>query len=74
MLTNNGGKPNKRDTMNYMAPCGPTNIMDGNSPGLHGDNCENSGSQGPEDCYPQTSGSVGLGGDSPRRSGTQGSR
>lgn len=45
----------------YSAPQGPTNIGDAKSPGLHGDNCGNAGSQGyygPID--KQTSGSPGL--------------
>lgn len=56
-----GGEMPVRDVMNYKPPQGPTNIMDAKSPGLHGDNCGNTGSQGyygPID--KQTSGSPGL--------------
>lgn len=56
-----GGVMSARDVMNYRPPQGPTNIGDAKSPGLHGDNCGNTGSQGyygPID--KQTSGSPGL--------------
>lgn len=34
-----GGVTMARDVMNYKPPCGPTNINDPKSPGLHGHNC-----------------------------------
>lgn len=38
MSTHDGGKPKTRDVHNYCPPQGPSNIGDGHSPGLHGDN------------------------------------
>lgn len=66
--TSNGGKPGMRDVIGYMAPKGPTNINDGNGPGIHGDNYGN----GQQPSGSQSSGSVGLGGDNCGNSGTQG--
>lgn len=51
----------QRDVMGYQPPQGPSNIGDSKSPGLHGDNCGNCGSQGYyEEERKQTSGSPGL--------------
>ena len=65
----------ERDVRQYKPPMGPTNIGDAKGPGLHGDNCGNSGSQG---YYgnrdKQTSGSPGLHGESKGTSGSQGRR
>ena len=41
-----GGVMQARDVMNYSPPTGPTNIGDAKSPGLHGHNCGNAGTQG----------------------------
>lgn len=49
----------KRDVMGYQPPMGPSNIYDGNGPGLHGDVFP-MGSQGPSGGSCQTSGSPGL--------------
>ena len=69
-----GGEP-ERDVMSYKPPMGPTNIGDAKGPGLHGDNCGNSGSQGYyEDRDKETSGSPGLHGDNKGTSGSQGRR
>ena len=40
-----GGAHTPRDVMGYSPPKGPSNIMDPQSPGLHGDNCGNCGTQ-----------------------------
>jgi hypothetical protein len=60
----NGGDMPVRDVMNYSPPMGPTNINDAKSPGLHGHNCGNAGTQGSSsyDSNGQT-GSPGLHGD-----------
>jgi hypothetical protein len=63
-------RPKMKDVMGYMAPQGPTNIMDGNGPGLHGDNYGNS--QMPSGS--QSSGKPGLGGDNCGNCGSQGKR
>lgn len=42
-----GGVKEARDVHNYSPPQGPSNINDPKSPGLHGHNCGNSGTQGP---------------------------
>lgn len=42
----NGGIIQPRDVMNYQPPMGPSNINDPKSPGLHGENCGNCGTQG----------------------------
>lgn len=34
----NGGKQEPRDVHNYSPPCGPSNVTDSKSPGLHGSN------------------------------------
>lgn len=47
---------------NYSPAKGPTNINDSQSPGLHGDNCGNCGTQGSYGTNAQSSGSPGLGG------------
>jgi len=57
-----GGVTQARDVMGYSPPRGPTNVMDPKSPGLHGTNLGNCGSQGGYDQRCQTSGSPGLGG------------
>lgn len=41
----NGGRLTPRDVHNYSPPVGPSNINDAESPGLHGDNCGNCGTQ-----------------------------
>jgi hypothetical protein len=41
-----GGEMSARDVMNYSPPKGPTNIGDPKSPGLHGSNHGNCGTQG----------------------------
>lgn len=41
-----GGQMPVRDVMGYSPPCGPSNINDAQSPGLHGHNCGNAGTQG----------------------------
>jgi hypothetical protein len=33
-----GGVTSAKDVHNYQHPCGPTNVGDAKSPGLHGDN------------------------------------
>lgn len=40
-----GGEMMARDVMGYKPPVGPSNINDPKSPGLHGDNCGNCGTQ-----------------------------
>lgn len=40
-----GGEMPVRDVHNYQPPKGPSNINDPKSPGLHGDNCGNCGTQ-----------------------------
>lgn len=50
----------KRDVMNYSPPRGPTNILDAESPGLHGDNCGDAGYQNSGHERKQSSGSPGL--------------
>lgn len=41
-----GGKQEPKDVMNYKPPQGPSNIGDPKSPGLHGTNHGNNGTQG----------------------------
>lgn len=41
----NGGQPIVKE-LPYSPPQGPSNINDGRSPGLHGDNHGNNGTQG----------------------------
>lgn len=55
-----GGVKSARDVMGYSPPQGPSNIGDAKSPGLHGDNCGNCGSQGSYESPPGESGSPGL--------------
>jgi hypothetical protein len=57
-----GGEQSPRDVMNYSPPKGPSNINDAQSPGLHGDNYGNCGTQGPKSTRAESSGSVGIGG------------
>ena len=57
-----GGCTDARDVMNYRPPQGPTNIGDPKSPGIHGTNYGNCGTQGPKAFQSEGSGSVGLGG------------
>lgn len=42
----NGGAQQPKDVMNYKPPQGPSNVGDPNSPGLHGTNHGNAGTQG----------------------------
>lgn len=42
----NGGQMPVRDVRNYQPPVGPSNINDSKSPGLHGTNLGNCGTQG----------------------------
>lgn len=42
----NGGKCEPKDVMGYKPPVGPSNINDSKSPGLHGNNHGNCGTQG----------------------------
>lgn len=42
----NGGKQEPKDMHNYQPPKGPSNIGDPKSPGLHGTNHGNAGTQG----------------------------
>ncbi len=42
----NGGVMPVRDVKNYQPPVGPTSINDPKSPGLHGSNMGNCGTQG----------------------------
>jgi hypothetical protein len=51
-----------RDVNGYQPPMGPKNITDPKSPGLHGNNFECEGTQGPKDYSCESSGSPGLGG------------
>jgi len=53
----------KRDVMGYQPPQGPSNIRDGNGPGLHGKNYGACGSQGYYDLDCPTSGKPGIGGE-----------
>lgn len=69
-LSRDGGKPNVGDVRNYSPPQGPSNINDGGSPGLHGNNYGN----GQQPAGSQTSGSPGLGGDNCGNCGSQGKR
>jgi len=58
-----GGITSARDVMGYSPPKGPSNIMDPKSPGIHGANLGNCGTQGPSASRGQgASGSPGLGG------------
>lgn len=58
-----GGVTSSRDVMGYSPPKGPTNINDPQSPGLHGHNCGNSGTQGSSRISSDgNSGSPGIGG------------
>lgn len=41
-----GGGAMEPKPLPYSPPVGPSNINDGRSPGLHGDNCGNCGTQG----------------------------
>src|SRR5580765_2292444 len=62
----------KRDVMGYSPPQGPTNINDAKSPGLHGHNCGNSGTQGASESRGDGAGGrPGLGG---RNLGNDGSQ
>ena len=44
--THDGGKPEKKDVNNYQPPQGPSNINEPKTPGLHGENHGNCGTQG----------------------------
>lgn len=58
-----GGHMPVRDVMNYKPPTGPSNINDSCSPGLHGSNHGNSGTQGKHSGGGRESGRPGIGGD-----------
>lgn len=58
-----GGQQNPRDVMNYNPPKGPTNINDSKSPGIHGNNYDNCGTQQRSSVTAEESGSPGLHGD-----------
>ena len=62
-----GGVTSARDVMDYQAPKGPTNIMESQSPGLHGSNSGNAN----RPTGKSSSGSPGLGGDT-HHCGSQG--
>lgn len=59
----------------YAPPQGPSNINDPAGPGLHGDNCGNSGEQGDSksdnDADDSSSGRPGIGGTNHGNTGTQ---
>lgn len=57
-----GGAMTPKD-IPYSPPKGPTNINDSKSPGLHGDNYDNCGTQERTSVSGQSSGSPGLSGD-----------
>jgi len=58
-----GGAQTPRDVHNYSHPRGPSNINDAQSPGLHGHNCGNAGTQGKHGTASDgSSGHPGLGG------------
>lgn len=44
-LATDGGKPIVKDVPNYSPPQGPKSVDDPKSPGLHGDNHGNCGTQ-----------------------------
>lgn len=44
--SSNGGQLTPKDVHNYQPPVGPSNINDSKSPGLHGSNHGNCGTQG----------------------------
>lgn len=67
MLTNNGGKPNVRDVLNYAMPTGPKGLSN-NSVGLGGSNF----GTGQQPSGPSSSGSPELGGDNCGVCGSQG--
>ena len=68
----NGGEVPVRDVRGYSPPKGPSNIGDAKSPGLHGHNCGNSGTQGTySNSDRHTSGSPGLHGKNLGNKGTQ---
>lgn len=58
-----GGQQTPRDVMNYSPPKGPTNINDPKSPGIHGNNYDNCGTQQRSSVTAEESGSPGLHGD-----------
>lgn len=67
-----GGITQSRDVMGYSPPQGPTNIKDPKTPGLHGANLGNCGTQGPSNSSGDgAGGSPGLGG---RNLGNDGSQ
>lgn len=67
----NGGQVPCGDVMNYKPPQGPTNIMDAKSPGLHGANLGNCGTQGSASRVQHPGGSPGLHGENAGVNGTQ---
>jgi hypothetical protein len=66
-----GGITQARDVMGYQPPRGPSNITDSKTPGLHGENLGNCGTQGPNSGGGRPSGSPGLGGDNSGNDGSQ---
>ena len=58
-----GGEKTARDVMNYQPPKGPSNIGDSKSPGLHGSNLGNAGTQGKSSVGTSCGGSPGLHGE-----------
>lgn len=66
-----GGVERARDVHNYSPPKGPLNINDSQSPGLHGSNLGNCGTQGCHDMGARSSGSPGLHGTNKGNRGTQ---
>jgi hypothetical protein len=63
-----GGVTSARDVRNYAAPQGPTNIMESQSPGLHGSNSGNTR----QPTGKSSSGSPGIGGTNHGCCGSQG--
>jgi len=63
-----GGVTSARDVMNYRAPQGPTNIMESQTPGLHGSNSGNAR----QPTGKSSSGSPGIGGTNHGCCGSQG--
>jgi len=64
-----GGKQTSKDVNNYQPPCGPKNINDPQSPGLHG---KNHGIVNGPDSPGSESGRPGLGGVNNGCCGSQG--
>lgn len=45
-VSNNGGRLDTKDVRNYQPPVGPSSINDPKTPGIHGSNHGNNGTQG----------------------------